>query len=304
MTARPQWQPEQFTASVGIEYFPLQEDPGWFGARVVVGIPCGEDISLFLWQVQTDRESDSLEPQLLLARESPLTDLSSSTGKLSIATARAEDNALELATVETGVWCNSQWRKASMNVLRSTDHAYRPARLFHYQELAFLGGEPQPRVERRDRGYHFEYLTHYWLNPSQHSRLRELEVRIEGNRAEMLIPRSEDPALFFDQWLATPWDASRSWTTGLHLSALRNWHETHSPVASARLTTELGGGGGCRHDPLTVWVRLHTEAQPGVSSELFGILRRLPDGFRVDRITEELPEGCPAASANGTGAPN
>lgn len=293
------WLPDQFAPSVRIQFFPMPEAPSWMGARVHVGIPCGEDVSLYLWKLTDDQESGGLVPELTLARESPLTDLATSTGALHFAaTLDGEDGTPQLATFETGVWCNSQWRKALLQVVRGSDHPYRPERLFTHHELAFLADDQEPAVERTETGFRFRYRGQFWIDPQQHNREKQLEVRIQGDRAEMAPPREDDPALFLDQWLSQPWTRSREWTTGRNLAALRAWHHSLSPDSDAGFTPELLGQGGCATDPKTFFVHLHTDqpeaGQPAAGKDLYGILRRQEGGFRVEHITAELPASCGA----------
>ncbi|MCW5965209.1 MAG: hypothetical protein KIT83_14320 [Bryobacterales bacterium] len=297
LKSKSAWLPDQFSPSVRIQFFPIPETPSWIGARVYVGIPCGEDVSLYLWKLSGDQESNGLAPELTLARESPLTDLATSTGTLHFAAKLdGDEGAPQLATFETGVWCNSQWRKALVQVVRGSDHPYRPERLFTHHELAFLAGEQEAAVERTETGFLFRYRGQFWLDPQQHSRPKQLEVRIQGDRAHILPPREDDPVLFLDQWLSQPWTRSREWTTGRNLVALRAWHDTLSPDSDARLTTELLGQGGCVADPKTYFVHLHTDhpvaGQPVAGKDVYGILRLQEDGLRVEHITAELPANC------------
>ncbi len=303
------WMTDQFSPSVRIQYFPVQDANSWVGARVHVGIPCGEDVSLYLWKLDDDEESGRLVPELTFARESPLTDLATSTGTLHVATRLdSPDGVPQLATIETGVWCNSQWRKALLQVVRGSDHPYRPERIFTHDELAFVGADNAPTVERTASGFRFHYLSQYWLDPRQHSRVKRIDLRIEGGHAEIMAPLDENPALFLDHWLTEPWTTSRAWTTGENLNALRTWHDSLSPNSPSRVAAELLGQGGCQGDPTTFFVQLHTEkpdrGQTATGQNVYGILKRQADGFRVQRIASELPSGCDLGTALGTGQAN
>lgn len=297
--ARAAWMGDQFSPFVRIEYFPVPDTPDWMGARVHVGIPCGEDVSLYFWRLAEQEDSALLAPELVFARESPLTDLAGSTGSLDYALQSTEKGfAPELATIETGVWCNSQWRKAILSIVRVTNQAYRQEKLFQYQELAFVGADPSPSVERQASGYRFRYLAHFWLDPRQDSRIKELDVRVSGERAEILAPRDEDPALFLDHWIAAPWTASKSWTTGQNQESLRSWHDTLSPENRTGTLAELRGRGGCLGDPSAYYVHLQTAPGAG-RQDVYGILRRREDGFRLEDIRPQLPAGCASDPSSG-----
>jgi len=298
LNAESAWLPERFTPSVNIEYFVLPDWPDWIGARVMVGIPCGDDISLYLWKLSGSPDSEMLQPELVLARESPLASLANSTGTLHFAVnVPTEGRAAELATIETGVSCNSQWRKAALNIVRGTEQPFRQEKLFAHQELAFLGADPHPTVDRVDTGFRFRFLSHFWLDPQQPSRPREFEVRISNDQTEIAAPREEDPTLFLDQWLASPWTVSRTWTTGQHQSSLRAWHEHLSPDAKNGIPVELAEQGACKGDATVFFVHLLAERGNDVQ-HIYGILRRQSSGFRLEHISSELPAVCGNTGAN------
>ncbi len=301
LRADAEWMAEQFTPSVRIQYFPLAESSAWIGARIHVGIPCGEDISLYLWKLNDSDDGSGVAPELVFARESSLTDLAGSMGSLHMAmTVDPASGKPQLATIETGVWCNSQWRKALLQVMRRGDHPYRGERLFTHSEMAFLGAETPPEVAVTEGGFRFQFQGQFWLDPSQPSRPKRVDIQVSGDRAEMLVPRDEDPASFLDQWLSQPWSRSRAWTTGHNLNALRSWHDSLSPESPDPVRLEVVNHGGCGGDPQMYFVHLHAalpaSALSSGAQEVYGILRRQERGFRVDDIAPKLPAGCAATS--------
>jgi hypothetical protein len=285
-----------FVPSVDIHFSAVADHPSWIAAHVRTAVPCGEDVSLLLWTLPEAENTGKLLPKLEFARESAFEDLSSSSGlaDYSIAPSGIE-GTYHVALIETGIWCNSQWKRTVLSVLRTDQQPFRPARLFRQDDLAFLAGEPSPGITAGDSGFLFEYAGHYWLNPLHHSRRIAVQVQIDGDRAMALPPTADDPIEFLDQWLASPWDASRSWTTGRHQDALQAWHQNLSPADRSRTVAEAAGNGGCQHDPHTLWVRLVTLPEEPGKAEVFGLLRRQTSGYRLDQFVEKLPAGCPLA---------
>lgn len=305
---------ESFEPFARIDFFPVDSPPltadatasttgSWIGARVSIGIPCGSDVSLYLWELQPSGTEDApVNATLRYAREGALSRSGEGVDRQEFAIRWPEDGgAPEIASIETGAWCSSLWRTATMSVLRSGEHPYRPERLFQHQEPAFLDEGVLPTVARTAQGFRFRFLTHYWLNPNRPRRLKDLDVQVQSDRASITAPASEDPLLFLDQWVSTPWQESRTWTTGEHENALRTWHESLSPEAATKLEASVVARGNCGRDTNTVWVQLQTQPGSGLSAQqnngIFGILKWQAGGFRVERIVEQLPSGCPLVSA-------
>jgi hypothetical protein len=302
LRAESAWMEEQFSPSVRIQYFPLPESSEWMGARVHVGIPCGEDVSLYLWKLSVAETGDGLSPELVFARESPLVDLPGSTGELRLAMAvDAANGKPQLATMEAGVWCSSQWRKALLQVLRQGEHPYRAEKMFSHSEMVFLAQAPEPAVERITAGFRFSFHGQSWIDWRQPSRLKRLDVQVDGDRTELLAPQDDDPAAFLEHWLVQPWVRSRALSSGSNLPALRTWHEALSPESTKAVRLELVSHGGCGADGHLSFVHLQSAAPGEPSSttqDVYGILRRHEQGFRVDEITMKLPPSCLAQGRN------
>jgi hypothetical protein len=302
-----------FAPSAEVEFFHVDGlPPEWIGARVQIGVPCGFDLSLFLWRLNPVEGEQAFTPELRFARESALTGMAEGVATQDYAVRQNTDSQdIEVASIDTGSWCSSYWRTATMVVARSSSHPYRPDRLFQHQEPVYLGDDLSPSVSASDSGFQFRFLTRYWLDVNRNYRLKELDVEVSHARASVRAPRAEDPALFLDQWVATPWRDSRSWTTGSYEHALRGWHETLSPDGADRLVTKVVNWGDCQPETHTAWVHLHAlspvhgldvheAAGHGAakgSSDFYGVLRRDPDGFRVHQIVDKLPANCPVSAA-------
>jgi hypothetical protein len=290
---------QPFVPWVTVRFFAVSGQPEWLAAEVVTGVPCGRDVSLLLWRLKDEWAQGRFRPELTFARESAFEDLASSSDLVAFSVAPAKASpGNHVAFVESAVWCNSQWKRATFSVYRPDGNPFRPHRLFRQEDLAFFGGEFGAAVLPEPEGFRFEYAGHYWLNPLHHSRRVQLQVRIDGERAWALPPASADPIEFLDQWLASPWDASRLWTTGRHQHALRTWHQALSPAERSRTMAEVAGKGGCQHDPETHWVRLTPTPRQQGQGDVFGLLRKQTDGFRLDQFVEELPPGCPARAGS------
>ena len=239
----------------------LGPSPDWLVLVTGVGIECGTDESVYIYERVGGRWTLRLEieqTQYDRDRYKPQQDIQV------LSTADSGRQPLVLIR-RISVSCGSSWQTAS----------YRLARL----------GEPKPLLD----GQHVIDLGKYNLE----MRLTADEVflpfsgtvlhyKIEGDQVRRIEPLASSPALFVDEWRASPWSEVAEWSG----SSLASWH---AQVKEPQLIFGFW-------DAVTLCLKRpgqwQIEAEIDHEAVYFLVEERAPSSYRMLDVSTDPHSGC------------
>lgn len=209
-------------------------EPGWLFVQTQVGIVCGHDASVYLYQYVGSEWRRRIT--------SEMNDYSTSkiyqpviVESLALSAA-APDSRRLAALMGYSPWCSSNWRSTTVR-LWSLD-SKSTTLLLDQQRPSFFGIDRHLTVTPAHVTWEFSMGS---VSPSQHSFRSILRITAGARR----LPMAETARDFLDEWLQLPWSEAVSWV------AVRS-RERASRVPRGSVTGEFEDTIRCSPD-LTLW---------------------------------------------------
>lgn len=192
------------------------EDQDKLAITVGVGVPCGDDDAVYIYDYSLGEPRRILESHGTRDHDESIADVRFSKRD-------AIGNQLIL-TLRDAVQCGSSWNMLSYDLFRLSATANAAVPILHDEQGIWFGAEKPYQVrlepdellmEVRDRS----------IDAGIHNRPHVLHFNTAGAAAERLDPVALQPQDFVDEWLTRPWSEMESRSAEDGGGKLKKWHD-------------------------------------------------------------------------------
>jgi TonB family protein len=272
----------EFGVITAIKLSQPREYPGWLAASVSLGIPYGDDTSLYVFQIRGDSW------QLALTVETNGYDsIDGAQGWLQYRVACWSGKPF-LITTDHNPWPSSNLQGLRLKVLRVGPQPDHPIRLVSRSFTYYVGSE---QVSIRDGGVGLIYKgvsLKYRMGDLRS--VRYVEYAVKAGAASVVTETAIDPSLFTYRWARTDWQTASAAVDPPARGEAREWYRrlrkwrfgcSDGPQLARQVTEgreRLLAGVGC------------SGPVDGDSPVGYAVLRPGPRGFRIVSISSSRPE--------------
>jgi len=267
--------------------------PDLIGVRITLGIACGDDSSLYLFQAQ------GRDWKLILAwGVDEYGAVSQALGHFAYAVSPPDQgNHWYVLTASINPYCSSVWRTLHFQVMRTGPVATKPAVVFEHEEI---GRWDHPLdVEAHPRWLRVNFMAWQKLDSLRNYREHVEEYAIGDEGLKRVAPIAWAPQNFLDEWLDMPWGQAAQWANRAASSSLKQWHDRLGGDARDGYSSEVLFVQPCDEgEPATRWqigVSVDTlpKSAPLPKHLYFSVSARAKDLYLVDDVSSRRAPGCP-----------
>lgn len=273
----------------GIEVRRPAGHEGLLAVQVTLGIPCGSDSSLYLF------ERREVSWRLALALESNgYEEIDGALGRFGFGVSPpARDGSFFVVAADVNPWCTSNWQRLRWRAYRLGGDPLRPQPFFEGESGIYLGTESGFELEVAEDGFRLAFTGRQDLDAGLLIRDMIQAFQVSGTEVKRVPPLAAEPRGFLDEWISLPWSDARRWTSR-RVNAAEIWHgrlqERLRGLYSFFESFEVCGKDGSRWQ-----IGLEIEPDPALHPlpiRLFFTVSQEKDDFRIERIDVRPLEGC------------
>jgi len=193
--------------------------PDLVAATTRLGVCCGEDSSLYLFQRNNGWS-------LILTQEANgYEDISGAQGWFDYRISPPDPaGGFFVVTVNVNPWCTSNWQSVRYRVLRPGADPFRLQVLLNEAETIYVGIDPPYTLDADASTFTLKFAAYQDLNPDDFIRPHIVKYRVSTNSVRRIPPLAELPDDFLDEWLDLPWNQAARWADPAALPALKKAH--------------------------------------------------------------------------------
>jgi hypothetical protein len=191
------------------------EDPDKLALSVGVGVPCGEDDLVYIFDYSAGSPRRVVESHGATDRGERVADIRFSKRD-------ATGNQLIL-TLRYNVQCGSSWNVLSYDLFRLPATANGASPILSGEHDIRFGGPPYH--VRLDPGELLIELTDRRIDAGMHSRAHVLHFNADGPAVERIDPVALRPRDFVEEWLTRPWTEMEPRSVEADREKLKKWHD-------------------------------------------------------------------------------
>jgi hypothetical protein len=206
--------------------------PELVAATTTLGVCCGSDTSLYLFQRQ------DVAWALILAQETnDYDDGSGAQGSFDYRVSPPDPaGGFFVVTANVGPSCTKEWVSLRYQALRPSGDAYVPQVLLNEtQGIEWFGFTLEADVS----AFTLKFWADQGLDVFVKTRPHVVKFSISENLATRVPPLAELPEDFLDEWLDLPWDQAARWADPAALPGLQHVHEALQPKKKEVLASEF-----------------------------------------------------------------
>lgn len=198
----------------------ISDHPDLIGATVTVGVMCGEDSSLYLF------ERNGKNWELILAQEANgYEEVHGAQGSFSYVVSTPSDTGqFFVVTKNVSPWCTSNWHDMRYQVMRVGPSPYQPRILLNRDEFIFIAGGGET-IEPLPKGFEIRFDARQGIDAGVLIRRHVVRYQIEGDEVTRVPPFAFEPEGFLDEWIGMPWGEASLWVAPSASHELRPLHE-------------------------------------------------------------------------------
>jgi len=271
-----------FLGDIRIE---LRQSDSFLVLQTAIGVECGFDESAYLytwrnkkwkWIWQSEQNHYTKDEYAVQTIHAVL-----------LSPSFTEGTPLVL-TLGSAPWCTSNWRPVYYRLWRTFAEDYNAKLLLDRQETAYLGSHDvaiQGSVGREDALIEFAIGS---MDPALHNRPAVRHYAVHGNSVERIGPIALSPRDFSEEWLATPWEESKSWSQPASIAALQREHD----VALAGISDgEFAATNHCS-DNTELWQVAFSPSDKKKGTVYFLVRWQPPYRFTMVRVSDHASPSC------------
>ncbi len=291
----------------GIDARPLDDPAPLLGVAFTLGVPCGEDAVLFLFE----RTEGGVREAARVEQDS-YENVGDALGTFRWVVVPADDNGWAVVSASISPWCASNWQGLRWRASRR-DASGMAVPAGGGEDSIYLEGGLRDENLTLERGGTRAVLTYVSsaLDPGLHSREYRRRLEVRGGRLVQIGSAATDPRGFVHEWLLAEWDVARTWTDPWAVDAIGVHEELSGPdrplAEHGCLLSDAPEERG-RRWAVEVFFTLGAEQQGDGGLEpdadtwrLFFLVRKGRGDFVMEDVVEDLPSG--TAWINRSGSP-
>ena len=261
--------------------------------RVTLGIACGSDTSLYLFQRREGvwRPAFSLESQ-------GYAEISGAMGIFDFGVSPPDPSgSFFVVAADVNPSCASNWQRLRWRVWRLGGETPPSKPFFEGQEGIYLGSDDTLQLAVTADGFRVSFQGYQGLDTGVLVRDYVRAYRVRGTQAERVPPLATEPEGFLDEWIGTPWADARRWT-GPKAASAEVWHGRLAKRFD-KIDTAFDSFEVCGKERSRWQIGLDLDPDPGrnpLPRALFFTVSRQGADFRLDRIDVRPLPGCVAAA--------
>ena len=260
---------------------------GLLAVEVTLGIPCGSDSSLYLferretsWRLAFSLESNGYE------------EINGALGWFDFGISPpAGDGSFFVVAADVNPWCTSNWQRLRWRAYRLGGDPLRPQPFFEGEDTIYL--ESGFELTAAEDGFRLIFPGRQDLDAGLLIRDIVQSFQVSGTQVKRVPPLANEPRGFLDAWISLPWSDARRWTSS-RVTAAEIWHsrlqERLPGLFPSFESFEVCGKSGSRWQ-----IGLEIDPDPArnpLPLHLFFTVSQGKDDFQVERIDVQPLEGC------------
>jgi hypothetical protein len=181
--------------------------PDLVGFKATLGIECGEDTLLMLYQRQG---RDWRE--VLVHRNAPYKDVSGAGLNFQYAVSPNDaQGRWYVATLSVPPWCSSAWRGIRYDLSRPGPQADRPHVFFSRSDGAYLGNDDGGQIEAEAAQFEIRHEVGS-IDFDVFTRKSVRRYSVMGDVVARIPPVALNDRDFVDEWIVSPWSEADKWS--------------------------------------------------------------------------------------------
>lgn len=187
------------------------------GVTATLGIECGDDTMLMLYQRQGRGWRE-----ILVRRSAPYQNISGAWMSFQYAVSPSDaQGQWFLATSTIPPWCTSVWRSIRYDLSRPGPQAARPNIFFSRSESAYIGNDDSGRLKADASEFEIRHEVGS-ISFDVFTRPSVRRYAVAGNVATRIPPVALSARDFVDEWIVSPWSETEKWSAaGLAVTQTR-----------------------------------------------------------------------------------
>ncbi len=191
----------------GLDFAVRRWPGGRIGIVATVGIQCGSDASLFVFERTPDGWREAIRWQA-----PPYAQVSGGFEAFDYALSPPGPDGRWFAVAKSVTpWCSSTWAQIRWAILRPGLSPAAPRVLRAATESIWWGGDDTGSVEAGERTAELRWHAES-IDTDVHNRPWIRRFVVDEDAARRIAPVAETPRDFADEWIVTPWREAAAWT--------------------------------------------------------------------------------------------
>jgi hypothetical protein len=257
-----------------------------------LGIPCGSDNSLYLFQ----RRNGDWRP--IFSLESDVQDsINDAMGRFGFGVSSVDPSGSFFVVVtDVNAACWSNWQAIRWRAWRLGGEAPPAKPFFEGSESVYLGNDDAFALAVTEDTFRVKFESYQDLDLGVLIRDYVRAYRVNGTKVERIGPLGTEPEGFLDEWIHTAWDDAKRWTSP-KVTGAQVWHGRLAKRLD-KVDPSFERFEACGKERSRWQIGLDFEADPGrnpLPRRLFFTVSQQGDDYRVDRIDVRPIPGCVAA---------